>query len=205
MSKPKKYPKTDKAEQEQVISKKSRSLDIRLHLLGYVVASIFLYIEGDKLSDVPIQAIGISILVAAFLILLGQLRVAILIKIAKFVDDVFRLPMYMIAIAVFIKGIVEWVNFTKQSAWLWVIPVALLAFIVYDLIEIAKDTRAMTRSIGKKATVIRQLKILSFVLTLFVLVILAFDVQGIGKPFIWLTPGVVSLVIALSLEGTFKK
>lgn len=193
------------AEQEQQVSKWSRSLKARLHIFAYVSAFIFLYIEGGRLSNVLIQAVGILFLVPAFLILIGQLRVVVLKRVAKFADDVSSFPMYIIAITIFIREVFDWVNFTEQVEVLWAIPVVLLAIIVYDITDIVKGTRAMARSIGKKATAIRQLKALSFVLIYFVLFVLAFDVQGIGKPIFWLTPAVISLTIALFLDGTFRK
>ena len=193
------------AEQEQQVSKWSQSLKARLHILAYVSAFIFLYIEGGRLSNVLIQAVGIFFLVPAFLILIGQLRVIVLKRVAKFADDVSSLPMYLIAITIFVREVFDWVNFTELVGVLWAIPVVLLVFMVYDITDIVKGTRAMARSIGKKATAIRQLKVLSFVLIYFVLIVFAFDVQGIGKPIFWLTPALISLTIALFLDGTFKK
>ena len=193
------------AEQEQQVSKWSQSLKARLHILAYVSAFIFLYIEGGRLSNVLIQAVGIFFLVPAFLILIGQLRVIVLKRVAKFADDVSSLPMYLIAITIFVREVFDWVNFTELVGVLWAIPVVLLVFMVYDITDIVKGTIAMARSIGKKATAIRQLKVLSFVLIYFVLIVFAFDVQGIGKPIFWLTPALISLTIALFLDGTFKK
>jgi len=192
------------AEQEQV-SKWSGSLKARVHIFGYISAFIFLCIEGGKLSNVLIQTLGILFLVPAFLILIAQFRVAILKRVAKFADDVSSFPMYIIAIAIFIREVFDWVNFTQQVQVLWVIPVALLAIIVYDITNIVKGTRAMARSMGKKATAITQLKVLSFILIYFVILVLAFDVQGFGKPIFWLVPALISLTIALFLDGTFKK
>ena len=193
------------AEQEQQVSKWSQSLKARFHILAYVAAFIFLYIEGGRLSTVLIQAVGIFFLVPAVLILIGQLRVVVLKRVAKFADDVSSLPMYLIAITIFVREVFDWVNFTELVGVLWAIPVVLLVFMVYDITDIVKGTRAMARSIGKKATAIRQLKVLSFVLIYFVLIVFAFDVQGIGKPIFWLTPALISLTIALFLDGTFKK
>lgn len=88
---------------------------------------------------------------------------------------------------------------------LWAIPIVLIVFIVYDIVAVVKNTKAMVRSIGKKATAIKQLRLLSLVLIIFVLVILASDAQGIGKPVFWLIPAAVSLTITLFLDGTLKK
>lgn len=104
-----------------------------------------------------------------------------------------------------IPEVFDWANFTQQVEWLWVIPTALLAIIVYDITDIIKGTRAMARSIGKKATTIRQLKILAFVLIYFEILVLAFDIQGLGKPIFWLASALISLTIALFLDDTFKK
>ena len=193
------------ADQEQPVSKWSHSLRARIHIFAYVFASIFLYIEGGGLSNSLIQMVGIVFLIPAFLLLLGQLRIGILKRVAKFADDIASFSLYVITIVIFIKEMFNWVNLTEQIEVLWAIPVVLFAFIVYDIIDVVQDTRAMARSTGKKASAIRQLKVLSFVLIYFVLLMLAFDVQGIGKPFFWLTPAVISLMVALFLDGTFKK
>jgi hypothetical protein len=190
---------------QEEVSQWSQSVKTRLHILAYISAFIFLYIEGGTLSNSLIQAVGFSFLVPAFLILIGQFRVLVLKRIAKFTDDIFSLPMYLIAITVFITEVVDWVNFTEQVEWIWVIPIALLGIIVYDVITIIKNARALAREIGKKAAAIKQLKILSFVIVYFVLAILAFDVQVIGKPIFWLSPAAISLSIVLFLDGTFKK
>ena len=193
------------AEREQQVSKWSESLRARLHILAYISAFIFLYIEGGRLSNMLIQVVGMLFLVAAVLILIGQLRFVVLKRVAKFADDVFTFPMYIIFITAFIKEVFDLANSTKQVELLWAIPVVLLGIIVYDIIGVVKDTRENARLIGKKATTIRRLKVLTFVLLVFVLVVLAFDVQGIGKPIFWLIPAAISLTIALFLDGTFKK
>ena len=193
------------AQQEQQVSKGSKPLSTRLHILAYIGAFIFLYIEGDKLSNMLIQVVSILFLVAAFLILLGQLRVVVLKRVAKFADNVFTFPMYIIAIAVFIKGGLDLVNSTEQVELLWAIPVVLLGIIVYDIINIVKGARENARLIGKKETAIRWLKELTFLLLVFVLFVLAFDFQEIVKPILWLIPAVISLTIVLFLDGTFKK
>jgi hypothetical protein len=193
------------AQHEQQVSKWSNSLGARLHILAYIGTFIFLYIEGDKLSNMRIQVVGILFLAPAFLILLGQLRVVVLKRVAKFVDNFFTFPMYIIAIAVFIKGVLDLVNSTEQVELLWAIPVVILGIIVHDIIDIVKGARENARLIGKKATAIRWLKELTFVLLVFVLFVLAFDVQRIGKPIFWLIPAVISLTVALFLDGTFKK
>lgn len=193
------------AEQEQQVSEWSKSFSARLHILAYFSVFIFLYIEGGRLSNMLIQVVSILFLVAAFLILIGQLPVVVLKRVAKFADDTFTFPMYIIAITGFIKGVVDLVNFTEQIELLWAIPVVLLGIIVYDIIRIVKDARESARLIGKKVTAIRRLKVLTFVLLIFVLVVFAFDVQEIGSPIFWLIPAVISLTIALFLDGTFKK
>ncbi len=193
------------AEHEQQVSKWSHSLKARIHIFSYVLASIFLYIEGGRLSNEQIQVGGILFLIPAFLILIAQRRDGILKRIAKSADDVSSFALYIIVIVIFIREVFNWVNLTKQIEVLWAIPIVLFTFIVYDIIDIVKDTRTMARLRGKKETAIRQLKLLSFFLIFFTLVILAFDVQGIGKPIFWLTPAVISLTIALFLDGTFKK
>lgn len=190
---------------QEEVSQWSQSVKTRLHILGYISALVFLYIEGGKLSNTLIQAVGLSFLAPALLILLGQFRVLVLKKIAKFVDDVFSLPMYIIAITVFIREVFDWVNFTEQVEWLWAIPVVLFGIIVYDIVHIVKNAKASAREIGKKITATRQLKLLSFVLIYFVIIAFAFDVQGIGKPIFWLIPAAISLTIALFLDGTLKK
>lgn len=191
--------------EQQTVAEWSQSAKTRIHILGFVSAFFFLFLEGSRLSYAPAQATGYYFLAAAFLVLIGQLPFVILKRIAKFADDVSILPMYMVAVAGFIKGIFELINATGQVNILWAIPIVLLGIIVYDIIVTVKGTRATARILGKKATAIRQLKILSFVLVYFVVLILAFDVQGIGKPVFWLTPALISLVIALFLEGTLHR
>ena len=113
-------------EQEQQVSKWSKSLRARLHILAYIGAFIFLYIEGDKLSNMRIQVVGILFLVPAVLILIGQLRVLVLKKVAKFVDNIFIFPMYIVFIAIFIKEVLDLFNSTEQVELLWAIPVVIL-------------------------------------------------------------------------------
>jgi hypothetical protein len=192
-------------EQEQQVSKWSKSLRARLHILAYIGAFIFLYIEGDKLSNMRIQVVGILFLVAAVLILIGQLRVLVLKKVAKFVDNLFIFPMYIVFIAIFIKEVLDLVNSTEQVKLLWAIPVVILGIMVHDIIDIVKGAKESARLIGKKATAIRWLKELTFVILIFVLFVLAFDVQEIGRPIFWLIPAIISLTIVLFLDGTFKK
>jgi len=192
-------------EQEQQVSKWSKSLRARLHILAYIGAFIFLYIEGDKLSNMRIQVVGILFLVPAVLILIGQLRVLVLKKVAKFVDNIFIFPMYIVFIAIFIKEVLDLVNSTEQVELLWAIPVVILGIMVHDIIDIVKGAKESARLIGKKATAIRWLKELSFVILIFVLFVLAFDVQEIGRPIFWLIPAIISLTIVLFLDGTFKK
>jgi hypothetical protein len=193
------------AEQEQQVSGWSKSFSTRLHILAYLSVFIFLYIEGGRLSNMLIQVVSIWFLVGAFLILIGQLPVVVLKKIAKSADDALTFPMYIIAIVGFIKGIVALVNFTEQVELLWAIPVLILGITVYDIIRLIKDARESARLIGKKTTTIRLLKVLTFVLLIFVIVIFGFDVQGMGKPIFWLIPAVISLTFALFLDGTFKR
>ena len=193
------------AQQEQQVSKGSKSLRARLHILAYICAFIFLYIEGGKLSNMRIQGVGILFLVVAFLILIGQLRVVVLKRVAKFVDTLFIFPMYIVFIAIFIKGVLDLVNSTAQVELLWAIPVVILGIIVYDIVDIFKGAKGSARLIGKKATAIRWLKALAFILLVFVIFVRAGDVQEIGKPIFWLIPAVISLTIALFLDGTFKK
>jgi len=192
-------------EQEQQVSKWSKSLRARLHILAYIGAFIFLYIEGDKLSNMRIQVVGILFLVPAVLILIGQLRVLVLKKVAKFVDNIFIFPMYIVFIAIFIKEVLDLVNSTEQVELLWAIPAVILGIMVHDIIDIVKGAKESARLIGKKATAIRWLKELSFVILIFVLFVLAFDVQEIGRPIFWLIPAIISLTIVLFLDGTFKK
>ncbi|GAI57465.1 unnamed protein product, partial [marine sediment metagenome] len=75
----------------------------------------------------------------------------------------------------------------------------------FQAIDIVKSARENARLIGKKATAIRWLKVLTFILLVFVIFVRAGDVQRIGKPIFWLIPAVISLTIALFLDGTFKK
>lgn len=193
------------AQQAQQVSEWSQSLRARLHIAAYVSVGIFLYLEGGRLSNVLMRGMGIVFFAPAFLILIGQLPIGILRRIAKSADDIFLFPRYIATIVIVTMGVLNWVSSTKQTEALWAIPVVLLVFIVYDIIGVVKNTRTMVRSIGTKATAIRQLKLLSLVLIVFVLVVLAFDAQGIGKPVFWLIPAVVSLIIALFLDGTLKK
>lgn len=192
-------------EQEQKASKRSQSIRERIHIFGYVLAFIFLFIEGGRLSNVLIQVVGVLFLVPALLILIGQFRVAKLKRIANFADDISTFPMYLATITLFIKEIFSLVNFTQQVELIWVIPVVLLAIIVYDIIEIVKHTKAMAVSIGNKVAASRQLKILTYVIIYFLILVLAFNVQGIGNLIFWLIPAFISLVIALYLDGTLKR
>jgi len=190
------------AKREQQVSD---SLRARIHIFGYVLAFIFLFIEGGKLSNVLIQVVGGLFLVPALLILAVQFRASKLKRIANFADDVSTFPMYLATITLFIKEIFSLVNFTQQVELIWVIPVVLLAIIVYDIVEIIKVTKAMAVSIGGKAAASRQLKLLTFVIICFLILVLAFNVQGIGKPVFWLIPAFISLVIALYLDDTLKR
>lgn len=192
-------------EQEQKASKQSQSLRERIHIFGYVLAFIFLFIEGGRLSNVLIQVVGALFLVPALLVLIGQFRVAKLKRIANFADDISTFPMYLATITLFIKEIFSLINFTQQVELLWIIPVVLLAIIVYDISKIVKDTKAMAVSIGNKAAASRQLKILTYVIIYFLILVLAFNVQGIGNLVFWLIPAFISLVIALYLDGTLKR
>ena len=192
-------------QQAQQVSAWSQTLRARLNMAAYVGIGIFLYLEGDRLSNALMQGMGIVFFVPAFLILIGQLPIGTLRRIAKTVDDIFLFPRYIAAIPIVIMGVLHWVSLTEQTEALWVIPAVLLVFIVYDIIGVVKNTRTMVRSIGTKATAIRHLKLLSLVLIVFVVVVLAFDAQAIGKPVFWLIPAVISLIIALFLDGTLKK
>ena len=193
------------AQQEQQVSKGSKSLRARLHILAYICAFIFLYIEGGKLSNMRIQGVGILFLVVAFLILIGQLRVVVLKRVAKFVDTFFIFPMYIVFIAIFIKGGLDLVNSTAQVELLWAIPVVILGIIVYDIVDIVKGARENARFIGKKATAIRWLKVLTFVLLVLVIFVRAFESPEIVKPLFWLIPAVISFMIVLILESNIKK
>jgi hypothetical protein len=124
--------------------------------------------------------VGILFLVPAFLILIGQLHVSVLKRIAKFADDVSIFPMYVIAITFFMTQVFDLVKFTERVELLWAIPAVLVAILVYDIIDIVKGTREMARVMGKNATAVRQLKSLAFILTYFVLLALAFDVQRLA-------------------------
>ena len=192
-------------EQEQQVSKWSKSLRTRLHILAYIGAFTFLYIEGHKLSNIRIQVVGILFLVPAFLILLAQMRVVVIKRVAKFVDNIFIFPMYIVFVAIFIKEILNLVNSTEQVELLWAIPVLIVGILVHDIISIVQGAKESARLIGKKATAIRRLKELTSVILIFVLFVLAFDVQEIGRPVFWLIPAIISLMIALFLDGTFKK
>jgi len=193
------------AQQEQQVSKRSKSLRARLHILAYICAFIFLYIEGAKLSNIRIQGVGILFLVVAFLILIGQLRVPVLKRVAPFADAFFIFPMYIVFMAIFIKGVGDLIHHTAQMELSWAIPVVILGIIVHDIIDVVKGARENAWSKGKKATAIRWLKALTFVLLVFVIFVRAADVQEIGKPISWLIPAVISLAIVLFLDGTFEK
>ena len=193
------------AEQQQQVTEWSQSAKTRMHILGYIGAFFLLFLEGSRQSYTPAQIYSYYFLAPALLVLTAQLPFLTLKKMAKFADDVSVLPMYTVAILGFIKGIFELINATGQISILWAIPVALIAIIVWDIIGIVKDIRTSVRILGKKPTAIKRLKILSLVLVYFVVFILAFDVQDIGKPVFWLTPALISLTIALFLEGTIKK
>src|SRR4030067_26504 len=132
-------------ELEQPVSKWSSSFRARVHIFGYVSAFTFLFIEGGKLSNVLIQAVGMFFLIPAFLIFLAQFRIGIIKRVAKFADDVSSFPMYMVVITIFIREVFDWINFTQRVEVLWAIPIVLLALIVYDIIDIVKCTRAMGR------------------------------------------------------------
>ena len=173
--------------------------------MAYIGAFTFLYIEGHKLSNIRIQVVGILFLVPAFLILLAQMRVVVIKRVAKFVDNIFIFPMYIVFVAIFIKEILNLVNSTEQVELLWAIPVLIVGILVHDIISIVQGAKESARLIGKKATAIRRLKELTFVILIFVLFVLAFDVQEIGRPVFWLIPAIISLMIALFLDGTFKK
>jgi len=173
--------------------------------LAYIGAFTFLYIEGHKLSNIRIQVVGILFLVPAFLILLAQMRVVVIKRVAKFVDNIFIFPMYIVFVAIFIKEILNLVNSTEQVELLWAIPVLIVGILVHDIISIVQGAKESARLIGKKATAIRRLKELTSVILIFVLFVLAFDVQEIGRPVFWLIPAIISLMIALFLDGTFKK
>ncbi len=193
------------AEQKQQGSERSEPFSARLHILGYFAAFIFLYIEGGRLSNMPIQVVSILFLAGAVLTALGQLPFAVLKKVAKSADDALTLPMYLIAIIGFIQGVVDLVNFTRQVELLWAIPVVLFGITVYDITRLVKVVREDARLRGNNTTIIRLLKVLTFVLLVVVLVVLAFDGKGMDKPIFWLIPAVISLTIVLFLDGTFKK
>ncbi len=182
-----------------------QSEDFRSYLIGYIVASIFLYIEGDKIGDIPLIIISIFVGVAALFILLGKFSSKKLKNIAKYIDDSFRPILYVVLVAGFVKIIFELINVTGTTIWIWLLLVALFGFILYDLVNIIKNMRKKAKLLGWKATIITQLKMLSLTIVLFVFVMLIKNVQGIGAPYIWLAPGVVSLLAALILEGEFKK
>jgi len=193
------------AEQRQQVTEWSQSAKTRMHILGYIGAFFLLFIEGSRQSYMPAQATSYYFLAPALLVLTAQLPFISLKKIANFADDVSVLPMYIVAILGFIKGVFELINTTGQVSILWAIPVVLFGIIIWDMIGIIKDIRTSVRTFGKKLTATRRLKILSFVLVYFVVFILAFDVQNIGKPVFWLAPALISLTIALFLDGTIKK
>jgi H+/Cl- antiporter ClcA len=100
--------------EQQTAAEWSQSVKTRMHIFGYIGAFIFLFLEGSKLSYAPAQATGYYFLVAAFLILIGQLPFVILKRIAQFADGMSTVPMYIVAMAGIIKGGIELINATGQ-------------------------------------------------------------------------------------------
>lgn len=179
--------------------------DFKTHWLGYVAASIFLYIEGNRLDSVPIMVIGILLGVAALFILLGIIPHKGLRRATNYVDESLKFSLYIVAITGFIKAIFELIDVTGTAVWIWVLLFALLGFIIFDIVIIIKNMRDKAKLIGWKATLIGQFKALSFVLTLFVLVLLVTNVQDFGEPYLWLVPVAVAQLTTFILEGSFFK
>lgn len=178
------------------------SLKSRIHVFAYVSVSIFLITQGNELSNSFIEIIGVLFLIPALLLLLSLLPIRILKKCAEYVENFSLLSLYFVVIMIFIKESFDWVALTQNTTILWVIPAILLVFVIYDVISIIKDFYSRAETIGTRKTVIRQLKILSFVLTYFVLLLLAFGIQGLGNPVFWLIPAVACQLVALFLDKT---
>jgi len=178
------------------------SLKSRIHIFAYVSVSIFLITQGNELSNSFIEIIGVLFLIPALLLLLSLLPIRILKKCAEYVENFSLLSLYFIVIMIFIKESFDWVALTQNTTILWVIPAILIAFVIYDVISIIKDSYSRAKTIGTRETVIRQLRILSFVLTYFVLLLLSFGIQGLGNPLFWLIPAVACQLVALFLDKT---
>ncbi len=181
------------------------SEDFRAHIVGYVLASIFLYVKGKMIGDSPLIVISLFVGVAALFILLGKLPNKWFKNIAKYINDSFSPILYVVMVAGFVIAILELIKITDTALWIWLVLVGLFGFILYDLVNIIKNMKKEAKQVGWKSTTIRHLKILSLTIFLFVFVMLIRNVQGIGAPYIWLAPGIVSLLSALILEGDIKK
>ena len=178
------------------------SLRSRIHIFAYVSVSIFLLAQGKQLSNKLIEVVGWLFLIPAFLLLLSLLPIRILKKCAEYVDKFSLLSLYLVVIVIFVKQSFDWVALTQNTIILWVIPVLLVVFVLYDIISLITDILSRAKITNTRETVIRQLKILSFVLTYFVLLLLAFNVQGLGNPVFWLIPAVACQLAALFLDKT---
>ncbi len=176
------------------------SLKSRIHIFAYASVSIFLLTQGNKLANPFIEIIGVLFLIPILILLLSLLPIRIFKKCAEYVNNFSLLSLYLVVIAIFIKESFDWVALTKNTTILWVIPVILVAFVLYDVISIIKDSYSRAKTKGTRETIIRQLKILSFVLTYFVLLMLAFGVQGLGNPVFWLIPAVACQLVVLFLD-----
>lgn len=178
------------------------SLKSRIHIFAYVSVSIFLITQGNKLSNSLIEIIGVLFLIPALILLLSLLPSRILKKFAEYAENFSLLSLYLVVIVIFIKESLDWVALTQNTAILWVIPGILIVFLLYDVISIIKDFCSRAKEKGTRETVIRQLKILSFVLTYFVLLLLAFGVQNLGNLVFWLIPAVACQLVVLFLDKT---
>lgn len=106
-----------------------------MHILGYIGAFFFLFLEGSSQYYAPAKAISYYFLAPALLILLGQLPLAIIKRIAKFADDVSAFPMYVVVILGFVKGCFNLINATGQVSIIWAILVVLLVIIEFGIIK----------------------------------------------------------------------
>ncbi len=171
---------------------------VLLQAITYLFAAVFfLTAKETELPTNTLQVIGTVFLGLGFALVLATFC-GFLMRWVRRLDKIFLGGLFVATLAILIKTLVD-------AAGSLTLFYAVLAFFFLTVIAFIYDhlrhVREQQREVGTRTVLIKSLKAVALVTSMFAGLLTIFKVDGMGNPILYLSAGLLSLAIASMLES----
>lgn len=164
---------------------------LRLQAFTYVFASLFMFFNLGIIPYILGLIIGIIFAAITALYLLAPFW-RVIFDVAERFNGVFSLGVYIATVALLIQEVLKSpISLAKVIGVL----VFLIILVTQDIISIFWDIQGRQQNVPLRVIVATRLRQLGFVVSFFTLLLLAFNITGMGNPLLWLASSIVLVAL----------